>query len=100
MLTAFYYGILSGIGLQAKPSLAGFPCSVSLLPTVPTTVPPPSGECWKGVSPPTSFNISPPPPRTLTLGCAKVVIPSKRKLGWAGRYPWLCGKEQPSPRDD
>lgn len=75
MLTAFYYGILSGIGLQAKPSLAGFPCSVGLLQ-------------------------HPLPPATLTLGCAKVGIPSKRKLGWAGRYPWLCGKEQPSPQDD
>lgn len=96
MLTAFYYGILSGIGLQAKPSLAGFPCSVGLLPTVPTTVPPPSGECWKGVSPPTSFNISPHLDRWL----CQVVIPSKRKLGWAGGYPWPRGKEQTSPQDD
>lgn len=91
MLTAFYYGILSGIGLQAKPSLAGFPCSAGLLPTVPTTVPPPSGVCWEGVSPPIPFNTSP----YLNPWLCQVVILSKRKLVWVGGW-----RRRPSPRDD
>lgn len=82
MLTAFYYGILSGIGLQAKPPLAGFPCSAGLLPTVPTVVPPPSGVCWEGVSPPAPFNTS---PFFDPWVCQVVILTKQEDIGMGGR---------------
>lgn len=48
MLTAFYYGILSRIGLWVNLTLAGSLCSGGLFLAVPTTVPLPSRECWEG----------------------------------------------------